>query len=79
MALTFLNGGGLRRGPLDFRLLDTPMVCRMSSAAMHRHFSRELSGTSPGNAADRVGDSRSKGARSRLAEPEEIATALTRM
>ena len=39
MALIFLNGGGMRGGPLHSQLQGTPMVCRARSAAKYRYFS----------------------------------------
>ncbi|WP_371927601.1 gamma-glutamylcyclotransferase [Lentzea sp. HUAS12] len=39
MALIFLNGGGMRGGPLHAQLQGTPMVCRARSAARYRYFS----------------------------------------
>lgn len=39
MALIFLNGGGMRGGPLHGQLQGTPMVCRARSAAKYRYFS----------------------------------------
>ncbi|KJK47801.1 hypothetical protein UK23_19245 [Lentzea aerocolonigenes] len=39
MALIFLNGGGMRGGPLHSQLQGTPMVCRARSAPKYRYFS----------------------------------------
>ena len=39
MALIFLNGGGMRGGPLHSQLQGTPMVCQARSAAKYRYFS----------------------------------------
>ncbi|WP_394617436.1 gamma-glutamylcyclotransferase [Lentzea sp. JNUCC 0626] len=39
MALIFLNGGGMKDGPLHSQLQGTPMVCRARSAAKYRYFS----------------------------------------
>jgi gamma-glutamylcyclotransferase (GGCT)/AIG2-like uncharacterized protein YtfP len=39
MALIFLNGGGMRGGPLHSQLQGTPMVCQARSAARYRYFS----------------------------------------
>ena len=39
MALIFLNGGGMRGGPLHSQLQGTPMVCRTRSAPRYRYFS----------------------------------------
>ncbi|WP_425434440.1 allophanate hydrolase-related protein [Lentzea fradiae] len=45
MALIFLNGGGMRGGPLHSQLQGTPMVCRARSAPRYRYFS--VRGTFP--------------------------------
>ncbi|GAB3477666.1 allophanate hydrolase-related protein [Amycolatopsis cihanbeyliensis] len=39
MALMFLNGGGMRGGPLHHQLRDTPLLCTASSAPKYRYFS----------------------------------------
>lgn len=39
MALIFLNGGGMKGGPLHSQLQGTPMVCQARSAAKYRYFS----------------------------------------
>jgi gamma-glutamylcyclotransferase (GGCT)/AIG2-like uncharacterized protein YtfP len=39
MALIFLNGGGMRGGPLHHQLQDTPMLCVARSAPKYRYFS----------------------------------------
>lgn len=39
MALIFLNGGGMKGGPLHSQLQGTPMVCQARSAPKYRYFS----------------------------------------
>ncbi|HEX6343673.1 allophanate hydrolase-related protein [Umezawaea sp.] len=39
MALIFLNGGGMRGGPLHPQLQGTPMLCVARSAPRYRYFS----------------------------------------
>ncbi|MFI9811983.1 allophanate hydrolase-related protein [Saccharothrix variisporea] len=39
MALIFLNGGGMRGGPLHHQLQGTPLLCVARSAPKYRYFS----------------------------------------
>ncbi|GLZ33448.1 gamma-glutamylcyclotransferase [Lentzea sp. NBRC 105346] len=39
MALIFLNGGGMKGGPLHSQLQGTPLVCAARSAPRYRYFS----------------------------------------
>lgn len=39
MALLFLNGGGMRGGPLNHQLQDAPLVGRATSAPRYRFYS----------------------------------------
>lgn len=39
MALIFLNGGGMRGGPLHHQLQGTPMLCTARSAPKYHYFS----------------------------------------
>jgi gamma-glutamylcyclotransferase (GGCT)/AIG2-like uncharacterized protein YtfP len=39
MALIFLNGGGMRGGPLHHQLQGTPLLCVARSAPRYRYFS----------------------------------------
>ncbi|MEO6088101.1 MAG: gamma-glutamylcyclotransferase [Umezawaea sp.] len=39
MALIFLNGGGMRGGPLHHQLQGTPLICTAHSAPKYRYFS----------------------------------------
>ncbi|WP_216208886.1 gamma-glutamylcyclotransferase [Amycolatopsis aidingensis] len=39
MALMFLNGGGMRGGPLHHQLRGTPLLCTARSAPKYRYFS----------------------------------------
>jgi gamma-glutamylcyclotransferase (GGCT)/AIG2-like uncharacterized protein YtfP len=39
MPLIFLNGGAMRGGPLNHLLADSPLVCRVRTAARYRFYS----------------------------------------